>query len=123
VLGGGPLHRRADGHAAGDVEVLPHADLLAVEQHRRAGQREQQAVDHAHAARVAAEHRRQAPAQAPAVDLHVLVRTERAKTSSRSSSLSLSRVSSSWLRTNVAHWLWRETAGREVSASASGAAS
>ncbi len=76
VLGRRPLHRRAHGHPAGDVEVLPHADLLAVEQHRRAGQREQQAVDHAHPARVAAEHRGQAPAQAAAVHLHVLVGAE-----------------------------------------------
>ena len=47
----GPLHRRAHGPPVGDVEVLAHADLLAVEQHRRAGQGEQQAVGHLDAGR------------------------------------------------------------------------
>ncbi len=99
-----PLHRRAHRHATLGGEVLAHADLLAVEQHRRAGQREQQAVDHPDAARVAVRasaaaggagrgrrsacpgpgRRRRTPPAAP-------------------SSVSLSSVSSSWLRTNVAH--------------------
>ncbi len=34
----GPLHRGAHGQPARDVEVLAHPDLLAVEQHRRAGE-------------------------------------------------------------------------------------
>jgi hypothetical protein len=34
----GPLHRRAHRHAARDVAVLAHPDLLAVEEHRRTGQ-------------------------------------------------------------------------------------
>ena len=58
-------------------EVLAHADLLAVEHHRRARQGEQQAVDQPDPALVAVEHRRQPPAQPAAVELHVLVRPER----------------------------------------------
>ena len=38
VGAGRPLHRRADGEAVGHGEVLAHADLVAVEEHRRAGQ-------------------------------------------------------------------------------------
>ena len=67
----GPLHRRPDRQPALGGQVLAHADLLAVEQHRRAGQREQQAVDHPDPARVAVEHRRQPADQAAAVDLHL----------------------------------------------------
>ncbi len=71
-----PLHRGAHGQPALGGEVLGHADLLAVEQDRCAGQGEQHAVHHADAALVAAEHRRQPPAQPAVVELHVLVRTE-----------------------------------------------
>ena len=39
-----PLHRRPHAHPALDREVLGHPDLLPVEQDRRPGQREQQAV-------------------------------------------------------------------------------
>ena len=46
-----------------------------------------------------------------------------AKTSRRSSSLSLSRVSSSWLRTKWAHWQASGSGGSARSASAIGAAS
>ncbi|CPU60841.1 Uncharacterised protein [Mycobacteroides abscessus] len=46
-----------------------------------------------------------------------------AKTSARSSSVSLSSVSSSWLRTNVAHWVSRGMGGRAASDPASGVAS
>ena len=77
VLAVGPLHRRAHRLAARDLGVLAHSDLLAVEQHRRAGQGEQQAVDHADAARIAPEHRRQSAGDAPVVDALGLVGRER----------------------------------------------
>ena len=108
-----------------DVEVLAHADLLAVEEHRRAGQGEQQAVDHPDPPRVAV--RASAAAggagrgRRPACSGSG---PNAANTSWRSSSVSLSRVSSSWLRTKVAHWrVRRRSRGRAVSASASGPAS
>ena len=62
-------------------------------------------VHHPDPARVAAEHRRQPPAQPAAVELHVLARARRRRRPPRArSSVSLSSVSSSWLRTKVAHW-------------------
>ena len=72
-----PLHGGAHREPALDVEVLAHADLLAVEQRRGAGEGEHQRVDEADAALVAAEHGRQAAAQAAAVQLHVGVGAER----------------------------------------------
>jgi hypothetical protein len=71
------LHRRTHRQPAFRPEVFTHADLLTVEQHGRAGQREQQAIDHPNAVLVAAEHRRQPPAQAAAVELHLWIRPER----------------------------------------------
>ena len=52
------------------VEVLAHADLLAVVQRRGAGKREEQAVDHPDAPRVTVEHGWEPALEAPAVDLH-----------------------------------------------------
>ena len=72
-----PLHGGAHGEPALDVEVLAHADLLAVEQRRGAGQREHQRVDEPDAALVATEHGREPAAQAAAVELHVRVGPER----------------------------------------------
>ena len=73
---GAPVHRRAHRHASLAREVLDHADLVAVEQHRRPGEREQQRPRHAQARAVAAEHRRRAAADAVPVDPHVLARRE-----------------------------------------------
>ena len=87
-----------------DRQVLAHADLLAVEEHRRAGQREQQAVDHADAPVVAVEHggsRRRRPRPNSCMSSSG---PNASKTSCRSFSLSWSRMSSSWLRTKFAHW-------------------
>ena len=72
----GPLHRCAHGKSSVDGEVLSHPDLLAVEQHRRAGEGEQQAVDHPDPSRVTIEHGRQPSPQSAAVHLHVRVRPE-----------------------------------------------
>ena len=73
---GAPLHRRAHAHAALEREVLDHADLVAVEHHRRAGQREQQRPRHAQPRAVAAEHRGGAAADPVPVDAHVLLGRE-----------------------------------------------
>ena len=73
----GPLHRRANRQPPLLRRVLAHADLLAVEQHGRAGQREEQAVDQADAARIPVEHRRQPPHDPAAVDAHPLLGRER----------------------------------------------
>ena len=81
------------------VQLLAHADLLAVEQRRRAGEAEHEAVGEPDAALVAAEHRRQPAAEAAAVELHVRLRARTRRTPpARSAPLSLSSVSSSWLR-------------------------
>ena len=50
----GPLHRRAHRVPLREAQVVAHADLVAVAQHRRAGQREQQAVGQLDAPPVAA---------------------------------------------------------------------
>ena len=117
----GPLHRCADRGAALDVEVLTHADLLAVEEHRACP-----AVRTAGCTPcVFASRRRRA--WAAAGDEGRVRRPASAgsgpnasNTSCRSSSLSLSSVSSSWLRTNVAHWQSNGTGGRSCIASISG---
>ena len=104
-----------------DVEVLAHADLLAVEEDRRAGQREHQRVDEADAALVAAEHRAAAGVAGRGRRAACRARgRRRRRPRAAPSSVSLSRVSSSWLRTKLAHWLVMSSAGRSRSASASG---
>ena len=74
---GVPLHRSANRHAAADIEVLAHPDLFSVEEHRRPGQGEHQAVDHPDPARVALEHGRKSAHQSAVVHLHPFLRTER----------------------------------------------
>ncbi len=59
-----PLHRRAYAVAVAEVDVVAHADLVAVVQHRRAGHAQQQRGHQFDAAAVAFEQRRQAPADA-----------------------------------------------------------
>ena len=64
VAVGAPLHRRADAVAIAEIDVVAHADLVAVIDHRRAGQREQQAVQQFDAAAIVAQQRCQAAADA-----------------------------------------------------------
>ena len=71
---------------------------------------------------VAVEHRRQPPPQAAAVELQDSSAPKRAKTSARSSSQSLSSVSSSWLRTKRPSEADAGIAGKSRSARASGSA-
>ena len=68
----GPLHRRADAVAIAEVDVVAHADLVAVVDHRRAGHREQQAVQQLDPAAAVLEQRRQPAADAD-VDPHLRI--------------------------------------------------
>ncbi len=67
-----PLHGRAHAVAVAQVEVVAHADFVAVVNHRRSRQRKQQGVHQLDAAAVVFEQRGQAPANAQ-VDAHVPV--------------------------------------------------
>ena len=69
---GAPLHRRAHAVAIAEVDVVAHADLVAVVEDRRARQREQQAVQQLDLAPVVADQRRQ-PAADAEVDAHLAV--------------------------------------------------
>ena len=61
---GRPLHGRAHAVAVTEADIVAHADLIAVVDHRRAGHREQQAVHQLDAPSVALQQRRQAAADA-----------------------------------------------------------
>ena len=82
VAVGAPLHRRADAVAVAEIDVVPHADLVAVVEHRRARQREQQAVHQLDAAAVVAQQRRQ-PAANAQVDARLRIARRRRGTCSR----------------------------------------
>ena len=64
VAVGAPLHRRANSIAVAEVEVVAHPDLVAVVEHRRPREGEEQRVHQLHAAAVVAEQRRQPAANA-----------------------------------------------------------
>ena len=68
----GPLHRRADAVAVAEIDVVAHADLVAVVDDRRARQREEQAVHQLDAAPAVLHQRRQPPSDA-AVDPHLRI--------------------------------------------------
>jgi hypothetical protein len=120
TLGAVPLHRGADRVPFRQVKVVAHADLLSVADDRGAGHAELQAVGELDASAVAAEHRRQTPANAPPVQLHAGSGANSAKTSCRSASVSRPRSISSWLRRNVAHWPCRGRSGSSRSVAATG---
>ncbi len=67
-----PLHRRAHAVAIAEVDVVAHADLVAVVDDRRARQRQQQAVHQLDLAQVVLEQGCQ-PAADPEVEPHALV--------------------------------------------------
>src|SRR5690606_23039242 len=71
-----PLHGRAHALAAGQGEVVAHADLVAVADDGHARQAEQQAVAEADEALIAVEHRVETAADAAAPDAHLLLRPE-----------------------------------------------
>ena len=64
VAVGRPLHRRAHPVAVAEVDVVPHADLVAVVEDRRSRQREQQSEHQLDAAPVVAQQRGQPVADA-----------------------------------------------------------
>jgi hypothetical protein len=70
---------------SGRLEVVAHAELVAVADHRRAGQREHHAVGELLVAPVA-EHGREPAADAAVVELHLSSGAKRANTCSRCSS-------------------------------------
>src|SRR5262249_27516707 len=72
-----PLHRRATADPLRKLQIVAHAELIAITEHRRSRQREHEAVGKLDPAPVAAEHGRQPTANAPVVELSVGVRTER----------------------------------------------
>ncbi len=67
-----PLHRRAYAVAIADVDIVAHPDLVAVVDHRCAGQREQQAVHQLDPAAILPQQRGQA-APDPQVDARLRV--------------------------------------------------
>ena len=74
---GRPLHRRAGAIALGQIEIVAHAELVAIADHGRPRQRAHQAVGQFEPPLVAAQHRREPAADAAIVKLHVLVGAER----------------------------------------------
>src|SRR5258706_11268474 len=74
---GRPLHRRACAIAFGKAQIVAHAELVAISDDRRPGEREHEAVGELEAAPISGQHRGQPPAYASVIELHVLVRTER----------------------------------------------
>ena len=54
VAVGAPLHGRAHAVAVAQIDIVAHANLIAVVEHRRPGQRKQQAVEEFHLAPVVA---------------------------------------------------------------------
>jgi hypothetical protein len=69
VAVGVPLHGGADAVAVAEVDVVAHADLVAVVHDGRAGEAEQQRVEQLDAAAVVVHQRREAAADAD-VDAH-----------------------------------------------------
>ena len=100
---GGPLHRRPHAVAVVQVDVVAHADLVAVVDDRRAGEREEQAVQELHAPPAVLHERREAAPDAH-VELHARVLAVREVHVVPLVVVTISSVSSSWLRRNSAHW-------------------
>ena len=64
VAVGGPLHRRAHTIAVAEIDVVAHADLVAIVEDRRAGQRQQQRIHQFDLAPVIVHQRREPTADA-----------------------------------------------------------
>src|SRR5262249_59143925 len=65
-----PLHRRARAVALRELQIVAHAELVAVAENWRAGQRENQAVGELQPPAVAIEHRSEPPANTAPAELH-----------------------------------------------------
>ena len=72
-----PLHGRADAVAIAEIDVVSHADFVAVIHDRRAGQRKQQPIHQLDSAAVVAEQRRQPPADAELIRVPRIARRRR----------------------------------------------
>ena len=72
VSGAAPLHGRADAVAVAEVDVVAHADLVAVVDDRRARQRAEQLVQQLDAAAAVLDERREPPPD-PGVEAHLRV--------------------------------------------------
>ena len=88
-----PLHRRAHAVAVAEVDVVAHADLVAVVDDRRAGQREQQARSSARSRRRSLPQQRREAAADAEVDPRAAGRARRRGTCSRAPRRSPSRAS------------------------------
>ncbi len=74
-----PLHGRAGTFPLPQRQVVAHADLVAVAQHRSTGEREHQRVCETDAPLVTIHHWREPAADATVVELHPLVGPERSE--------------------------------------------
>ena len=68
----GPLHGRAHAVAVAEIDVVAHADFVAVVENRRAGKGEQQLVQQLDAAPVVI-HQRREPAADADIDAHARI--------------------------------------------------
>ena len=59
-----PLHRRAHAVAVAEINIVAHADLIAVVDHRGSRQRKEEAVEQFHFSAIIVQQRSQAPANA-----------------------------------------------------------
>jgi hypothetical protein len=97
-----PLHRRADAVAIAEIDVVAHADLVAVVDDRRARHRKEQAV-HQLDARSRIVHQRRQPAPDTEVEAHLRVGRVLRVHVVTFLVVTISSVSSSWLRRKIAH--------------------
>jgi len=102
-----PLHGRAHAIAVAEIDIIAHAEFVAVIDHRSSRKRKEQTVEQLHLAPVVAQQRSQPPPDTqvdprPRVSginlIHVIA----------VSSVTISRVNSSWLRKNSATGRLRE---------------
>src|SRR5712672_1744769 len=72
-----PLHSRPRTIAFRQVEIVPHAEFIAIANHRSSRQREHQAIGELEAALISSQHRGKATSDSAIIELHVFVRAER----------------------------------------------
>ena len=72
----GPLHRRPRAIALGKRKIIAHADLIAVADHGRARQCEQEAIGQFQPAAITIEHGRKPASDAAVVELHFSLGSE-----------------------------------------------
>ena len=70
------LTRRASAIALGQIEIISHANLVAIADHRRSGEGEHEAVGELDAPPIAIEHGHEPASDAAMIELHLLFRSE-----------------------------------------------